>query len=90
MTFEYIINPENKVGWRKINALNGGNIWIMMQPQVILNEGEENEMVIKNHQDYIDFLDSSDEYQEEFATLLLENANTAYRSFGMTHNLYYN
>lgn len=90
MICDYIVNPKNKEGWRAINALNGGNVWFMMQPQVILNEGEPDEMIFKNHQDCIDLLDANEAKREEFAELLLANANTAYSTFCINNNLDYN
>lgn len=90
MICEYIINPKNKEGWRAINALNGGNVWFMMQPQVILNAGEPDEMIFKNHQDYIDFLDENVDKRQEFAELLSSNANTAYSIFANNNSIDYN
>jgi hypothetical protein len=89
MEYEYIINPKGKEGWRAFNTVNGHNIWFIMQPQVILNAGEEDEMIFKNHQECIDLLDSNEEKRAEFAQLLANNANTAYMTFCNNNDLYY-
>lgn len=90
MIYEYIINPKGKEGWRAINSLNGVNVWFMMQPQVVLNEGEPDEIIFRNHQDIIYFLDANVDKRQEFAELLSGNANTAYSVFATNNNIDYN